>query len=205
MLDLLLLLLTLFPLACAAEGAGVSRQNRPPPLGPSGTCRTQPLASLPAGFRSSDGSPPQPQAQRAGGRREAGARRERVGLGRAEARPQPRPRGGSVASLPREAAARKQSEGPGRPPFRADLLPSGCFINKNVQNPPCRSMPVTVWGCKTCSKSLQALPRPITCCFQAIPAFFPEPEFAPRFIPLQKKKTTPKTTKHRFPPCPVKI
>ncbi|XP_009879057.1 PREDICTED: uncharacterized protein LOC104282641, partial [Charadrius vociferus] len=103
------------------------------------------FASLPAGLRNFDMSPREPPgAKRPGGRREAGARQERVGLGRAEARPR------KLLPPPRVCFGGRQRRGAVRGPrptgFLGRFFAVGCFINKNMRNLCCHSVPLPGGG-----------------------------------------------------------
>lgn len=74
---------------------------------------------------------------------EAGARRERARLRRAEARPQARPRGLAPhrGFASEGGSGEEQPEGPGPTRFLGRFFTVGHFINKNVRNLHCRSVP----------------------------------------------------------------
>lgn len=76
-----------------------------------------------------------PRAERPGGRREAGARREHVHLGRAEARAQARPHG--LVPPPWVCFGGRLQQGAVRGPWPTGFLGRfftvGHFINKNVK------------------------------------------------------------------------
>lgn len=84
-----------------------------------------------------------PRAERPGGRREAGACQERVRLGRAEAWPQARPRG--LVLPPWVCFGGRQwrgaVQGPQPTGFLGRFFAVGYFINKNVRNLCCHSVP----------------------------------------------------------------